>query len=150
MALTQIINMVRKKILSPWDATICQYLIGITILIGMGRFFVTIIDVDYCYHIVTYIPIQHWSVCVKCSCSLSPTNCQICGNGLWCEGGTLSFGSLKSAFGMDFIHHIHGVPRKGKEKGMSLCAHIHDCVIWRGGGMGSLMLTFNRWTLFNS
>ena len=37
-----------------------QYLTGITILIPMGRFFDTIIDVDYCYHALTYVLVQHW------------------------------------------------------------------------------------------
>ena len=37
-----------------------QYLTAITILIRMGRFFDTIIDVNYLYHAFTYIPDQHW------------------------------------------------------------------------------------------
>ena len=38
-----------------------QYLTAITILIRMGRFFDTIINVNSLYDAFTYIPDQHWN-----------------------------------------------------------------------------------------
>ena len=38
-----------------------RYSIGVTILRPMGRFFDTIIGVDYWFHTFTHIPVQHWS-----------------------------------------------------------------------------------------
>ena len=40
--------------------TIYSYLTCMTILIPIGRFFETIVDVDQWYCASTYIPIQHW------------------------------------------------------------------------------------------
>ena len=44
-----------------------EYLTVITILTPMGRFFDTMIDVDFWYHAFTYIPDQYWLSPVFCA-----------------------------------------------------------------------------------
>ena len=48
-----------QKTLPPWEPTKCQCLIGITILKPTSWCFYTIMDVDYSYHALTYIPQPH-------------------------------------------------------------------------------------------
>ena len=59
MVLTQTITWF-TKILSPWHHTKYQFLSGITILICTGRFFDTMIGVDYWYDAFTYIADRRW------------------------------------------------------------------------------------------
>jgi hypothetical protein len=60
MVLTQIMTRMYKDSLTLTYPFKYEDLTGITILRHTGRFFVTIVDVSYQYHAVTYILDQHW------------------------------------------------------------------------------------------
>ena len=60
MVLTWIITQMYKDSLTLTYPFKYEHLTSITLLIPMGRFFDTIIDVRYWYHAVTYVLDKHW------------------------------------------------------------------------------------------